>query len=1353
MKRWCLLAKVILLASGVSSASPPDPPGNLIVVAIGNGRVTVAWDSSADVDILRYRIYLGTSPNTIAQFDSTYTRFDTSKTVAGLINGTRYYFRVTAINSAYNESGYSNQVSAVPSIAPFENTSASLTGVVLCSAAWGDYDNDGDLDLLLAGNSFSGNVSKVYRNDNGNFVDISANLVGIADGSVAWGDYDNDGDLDILLSGRGIPARASKIYRNDRGNLVDTDAFGAEAIAGSASWADFDNDGDLDVLLSGEAGSGAASRLYRNDSGSFVPVIAPLEAVSQSFAAWGDYDGDGDLDVLLTGYSPRFNVSITKLYRNNEGSFDELSTPLSAVYYASVAWGDYDSDGDLDILLSGIAGSLAAPTYVSQVYRNDRGTFVNIYANLIGIAYGSSSWGDYDNDGDLDILLTGLSRGIEGKVSKVYRNDGGWFVDISAYLPRLYRSCGSWGDYDRDGDLDIVLAGEIGRYPPFASYIFQNNIETSNTAPTPPTYTMSSVTGNFVTLSWDLGTDAQTTQRGLTYNLRVGNTLAGIQILSPMAELATGHRRVAALGNTSHNLIWTIRNLADANYYWSVQAIDNAFAGSVFTDEQVFTIAVPPSAPQDLFASPSNAKVSLVWTRNFEPDLLRYRIYSDTTTPATTLLDSVGQSSTSYVDTNVVNGITYYYRITAADSSLNESGYSAEVSATPKAPGISISSSGLSFDSVTIGLFSEASITIFSIGTDTLRVTAQEITGASPGEFSIVSGGDSFHLYPVEQHLTSIRFQPTSRGLRGAALLILNNDPDPIDAALVVLLVGIGVDRTPPHIDVLDAPTSAEAGSDVIVSASSSDEFGIKAFYLEYRTGGGNWKRLDFSEDRASVPGGAVTFNGLDYRIVAIDSSDNKVLASNGEIQFFSVSVSAQPGALSHATRGGTLRSAYQLFSVPLDLAEKAFNSFFSGVNDLGSPGIDWRFFELKDRIPTEFDTETTTPLRAGAAYLLTTRRPKSIQTTEGRTNRLADMTTIGIPLSRGWNLVGNPMPYNIKLTDLEFTPPTGDSLASSAYYWTGSNGWTQANLSLLAWEGLAIRVSDSSHLRLRSPDGSLMNLTLLHSPEAEEVPALGTPQVAHTEQVIQSPTNNEWLLHIVGRDNETADTINYLGVKLGASDEYDQFDMYEPPILPEVLALYFDHTNWEDKADIYTADIRSATSEGHIWNITIVSNAGATVVLSFNGVGTIPSEFGVFAVLPDNRMVYNLRTQNTFEVANFGGSRIAKVLVGIDAFINARSEGIALTPTSFALYQNYPNPFNASTTIRYQLPVQAHVLLKVYDTIGQEVCTLMDQQLSIGYYEMMFPLENTREISTGLYLYRIAAGDFTEIKKMLLIK
>jgi predicted nucleotidyltransferase len=357
--------------------------------------------------------------------------------------------------------------------AGFIDIDSGLTPCAEGSVAWGDYDNDGDLDILLTGNTGPGwptpVVSKVYRNDGGGaFTDIGAGLTDVYHGSVAWGDYDNDGDLDILLTGT-IPwptTYVSKVYRNVGGGVfTESSAVLTGVYHSSVDWGDYDNDGDLDILLTGSIPGSPyeVSQVYRNDGGGvFADVGASLDSVHNSSAAWGDYDNDGDLDILLAGRDG--GPIVSQVYRNDGGgSFTDIGAGLYGVEYGSAAWGDYDNDGDLDILLTGSDGLADCH---SKVYRNDGASnFTEIGAGLAAVSRSSVAWGDYDNDGDLDILLTGATGAYPdwNPTSKVYRNDGGGaFTDIGAGLTGVYMSSAAWGDYDNDSDLDILVTGYDG---------------------------------------------------------------------------------------------------------------------------------------------------------------------------------------------------------------------------------------------------------------------------------------------------------------------------------------------------------------------------------------------------------------------------------------------------------------------------------------------------------------------------------------------------------------------------------------------------------------------------------------------------------------------------------------------------------------------------------------------------------------------------------------------------------------------------------------------------------------------------------------------------------------------------
>ncbi len=474
-----------------------------------------------------------------------------------------------------------------------------ITGVIRSSVAWGDADNDGDLDILLTGiDTTNTSLSEVYQNNgDGTFTDLNAGLVAVLNGSVAWGDADNDGDLDILLTGRGNGNEIhTEVYRND-GNSTFTDLnVGLTGVQySSVALGDADNDGDLDILITGTdiAGISRIAKVYRNDGGGlFTDLNAALTGVANGSVAWGDADNDGDLDILLSGRDSA-NIRIAKVYLNNGNStFTDLNAGLSGVDYSSVAWGDADSDGDLDILLTGQDNGFIP---ISKVYLNNGdSTFTDLNAGLTGVVGSSVAWGDYDNDGHLDILLTGRDN-TNTRVAKVYRNNGNsTFTDLSAGLTGVVLGSVAWGDYDNDGDLDIILTG-YDNTSARITRVFRNNAATANTAPAAPSALTATVpTDTSLTFQWTAPADAQTSAAGLSYNLRVGTTPGASDVFSTMASTTNGTRRLPAAGPIQ-GTSFTLEGLTfGETYYWSVQAIDTARAGSPFAPEQAAAVNNAP---------------------------------------------------------------------------------------------------------------------------------------------------------------------------------------------------------------------------------------------------------------------------------------------------------------------------------------------------------------------------------------------------------------------------------------------------------------------------------------------------------------------------------------------------------------------------------------------------------------------------------------------------------------------------------------------------------------------------------------------------------------------------------------
>jgi hypothetical protein len=178
---------------------------------------------------------------------------------------------------------------------------------------------------------------------------------------------------------------------------------------------------------------------------------------------------------------------------------------------------------------------------------------------------------------------------LSGVIAQVWRNTGSGFANINAGLPGAFGRATAWGDYDGDGRLDILLAA-VNSSAIWSVQVWRNHVPLTNTPPTTPTGLTVTISANVGTFTWNGSVDARSPAANLTYNLRVGTTPGGSQIVTAMSS-DSGWRRLPQPGNSLYRLTRTIAGLPLATpMYWSVQAVDPGFVGSAFAPEQTFTI-------------------------------------------------------------------------------------------------------------------------------------------------------------------------------------------------------------------------------------------------------------------------------------------------------------------------------------------------------------------------------------------------------------------------------------------------------------------------------------------------------------------------------------------------------------------------------------------------------------------------------------------------------------------------------------------------------------------------------------------------------------------------------------------
>lgn len=327
-------------------------------------------------------------------------------------------------------------------------------------------------------------------------------------GTCAWADYDGDGDLDLFLAGSGA---FLAVYRNDGGKFKEvTEEVGlSKAPSGySLNLVDYDNDGKLDLYVSLNGWSGPLrNRLFRNVGGRFEDVSAKSGADDPGdgfVSLWGDLDNDGWLDLVIANGVLK-DGSVPQVYRNNrDGTFTNVTKAAGIDEPASfgaigIALGDYDKDGDLDILINGL------DTAPNRLYRNDgnwRFTEVAKQAGVVQPAHNGfvCFFFDYNNDGWPDVLTTSLApwpavieglktgyapadpRAVHPESSRLFRNNrNGTFTDVT-WEAKLYFPMGTMGagvaDLDNDGFLDLYFGTgdpQMTRLEP--NRFFRNNAD------------------------------------------------------------------------------------------------------------------------------------------------------------------------------------------------------------------------------------------------------------------------------------------------------------------------------------------------------------------------------------------------------------------------------------------------------------------------------------------------------------------------------------------------------------------------------------------------------------------------------------------------------------------------------------------------------------------------------------------------------------------------------------------------------------------------------------------------------------------------------------------------------------
>jgi hypothetical protein len=481
----------------------------------------------------------------------------------------------------------------------------------------------------------------------------------------------------------------------------------------------------------------------------------------------------------------------------------------------------------------------------------------------------------------------------------------------------------------------------------------------------------------------------------------------------------------------------------------------------------------------------------------------------------------------------------------------------------------------------------------------------------------------------------------------------------------------------------------------------------------------------------AIIPAGRVTEQGLWYEVISIDRVGNS--SSTGVVQ---VTVDFPAGTQTLALLAGSAQTAYRMISAPNILDSTDVMAVLTNSELAEYDTTQLRLFEYRNERNVELDSTNQSLFRfdPGKAYWVITSQDRNIDFGKGR-SMAPERQKVNI--EPGWNQIADPFAFAVAWDTIYAASGRPEGIQKPSVF---ENSYLPVDI-LRPYQGYFIYNPTDAEIDLVFP------------PVAASETA--SAQLARRTTL----ADDRWQIQISATADHAIDDYNFLGVAADAEAEWDKYDFPEPPPIGQYISLYFPQSDWSRFANRYTTSYVADGGGVLSWNMQVETNVpDVEAELVFAGMQSLPTGYAAMLVDDKLQVRQNLSVEPVyrFPTGSSGTSKTLAVFVGeAESLHSAATTGINV-PQTYQLSQNFPNPFNPSTAIRFGLPEPNQVTIRIYDLLGQEVVTLLDEVYKpTGYHTVNWRGTNDygHPVASGMYLYRITAGAFRQTRRMLFVK